>query len=130
MVRHGRGVPDGFLPIYSVDTDEEAERLLVLACPTNAAGEFVAPELVEEQTLDNLRLFGRRLARAEALIRERDARRRPSRTREERARRSVAKLIRWAETAHPGEMSAASGADERRQLASNLWIAHVARGGR
>ena len=49
------------MPCYSVDTEEEAKQLLVLACSTNAAGEFIARELVQEQTLDNLEAFGNRL---------------------------------------------------------------------
>ena len=52
---------EGFLPVYSVDTEEEAEQLLVMACPRNAAGEFVARELAQEQTLENLWSFGDKL---------------------------------------------------------------------
>ena len=39
----------------------KAVALLTRACPTNIRGEFVAPELVEEQTLENLYAFGDRL---------------------------------------------------------------------
>lgn len=62
-MRYGTVVPfdDGWLPVYSVDTDEEAEELLREACPLNRNGEFVAPELAAEQTLDNLFAFGERL---------------------------------------------------------------------
>lgn len=60
-MRFGRTVEDGFLPVYSVDTEEEAKRLLVLACGTNLRNEFVARELGEEQTLENLYAFGKRL---------------------------------------------------------------------
>jgi len=60
-VRFGRTVPEGHLPVYSVDTEEEARRILVLACQTNTDGEFVAKELAEEQTLQNLYAFGDRL---------------------------------------------------------------------
>jgi hypothetical protein len=35
--------------------------LLVAACGTNKDGEFIARELVEEQTLENLYAFGDRL---------------------------------------------------------------------
>lgn len=52
--------------MYSVDTEEEARALLVLACGTVKtgpyAGEFFAKELTEHQTLDNLFAFGERLA--------------------------------------------------------------------
>ncbi|MCP4240284.1 MAG: hypothetical protein GY772_06945 [bacterium] len=34
---------------------------MVLACPTNTAGDFVAPELATEQTLERLQAFGERL---------------------------------------------------------------------
>lgn len=71
MVRYGRTMPDGFLPVYSVGTEDEAQELLVLACPTNLKGEYVAVELAEEQTLDNLRAFGDRLDQAHKLIVER-----------------------------------------------------------
>lgn len=57
----GSKVPRGHLPVYSVGTDEEAEALLRLACPTNIHGRFVAPELAEEQTLENLQRFSDRL---------------------------------------------------------------------
>lgn len=60
-MRFGRTVPKGFLPIFSVDTAEEAEKLIVLTCPMNLAGEYVAPELAVKQTLDGLYAFGDRL---------------------------------------------------------------------
>lgn len=59
---YGVSVPRGSLPVFSVDTEEEARRLLVAACPTNLKGEFVAAELVHEQTLENLEAFSDRLA--------------------------------------------------------------------
>lgn len=61
-------MPPGFLAVYSVDTEEEAKRLLVASCPRNLNNEFVARELVEAQTLDNLYAFGERLAAVHALI--------------------------------------------------------------
>ena len=61
---YGRTCPEGMLPVFSTRTEEEARKLLVMACPTNAMGEFVARELVMEQTLENLRLFSDRLAMA------------------------------------------------------------------
>lgn len=60
---YGRTIPKGYLPAFSVDTEEEAQRLLTETCPTNRNGQFVAPELVEEQTLEHLYEFGRRLER-------------------------------------------------------------------
>ena len=61
VVRYGRTVEPGFLPVYSVDTEEQARQLLVAACPTNLEHEFIAPELAAEQTLGNLQAFGERL---------------------------------------------------------------------
>ncbi len=42
--------------------------LLVATCETNMQGEFIARELVQEQTLPNLYAFGDRLARVHAAI--------------------------------------------------------------
>ena len=70
-MRFGRSVPDGHLTVYRVDTEEEARDLLVLACPKNMQGEFVAPELAEEQNLENLDAFNQRLERAHAIIKKR-----------------------------------------------------------
>lgn len=67
-MRYGRTVEEGFLPVYSVDTEEEARRLLVLSCSTNLEGEFVARELVAEQTIDHLLSFGDRLAKMHKLL--------------------------------------------------------------
>lgn len=61
-MRYGRTLEDGFLPVFSVNTEEEAKRLLVLACPINLEGEYVAAELVHEQTFENLQAFSDRLA--------------------------------------------------------------------
>jgi hypothetical protein len=55
-------VPKGSLPVFSVETEEQAERLLTIACPTNLRGEYIAEELAEHQTLDNLAAFSDRLA--------------------------------------------------------------------
>ena len=61
----GRGpVPDGKLPVFSVGDEAEAKLLLTMTCPTNMDGDFVAPELAEEQTLENLYAFGDRLRTA------------------------------------------------------------------
>ena len=49
--------------MYSVGTEDEAEELLVMACETNLQGRFVARELVQEQTFENLEKFGLRLGR-------------------------------------------------------------------
>lgn len=62
-MRYGRTVENGFLPVFSVDTEADAEELLVAACPRNLHGEFVAEELAQEQTLERLYAFGERLER-------------------------------------------------------------------
>lgn len=67
-MRFGRSVPDGFLPVFRVPTEKDAKNLLVLACPRNLDGEFVAPDLVVEQTLENLEAFSLRLQRAWDLL--------------------------------------------------------------
>mgnify|MGYP001566969360 CR=1 FL=1 len=69
-MRFGRTVPidKGFLPAFSVNTEAEARDLLILTCPTNINGEYIAPELAEEQTLDNLYAFGERLKRGYAML--------------------------------------------------------------
>ncbi len=69
-MRYGRTVEPGFLPVYSVDSEEEARDLLTLACQTNLDGEYVARELVEEQTLEKLAAFGDRLAKTHAIMRQ------------------------------------------------------------
>lgn len=50
--------------MFSVDTEEEAETLIVLACPRDADGNHYSRELAQEQTLRNLRLFSDKLALA------------------------------------------------------------------
>ena len=60
-MRYGRSVEDGFLPVMSVETEEEAKRLLTLGCQTNYEGEYIARELVTDQTMENLTAFGERL---------------------------------------------------------------------
>lgn len=54
-------MPSGSLPVYSCDTEEQARQLLVASCGTNQRGEFVATELVGEQSLENLAAFSDRL---------------------------------------------------------------------
>jgi hypothetical protein len=73
VVRYGRTVPRGFLPVHSVDTEDEAQRLLVLACETNVDGEFIARELAFDQTVPSLFTFGRRLAEAHKMMKKRAA---------------------------------------------------------
>ncbi len=62
-MRFGTKCPTGFLPVFSVNDEFEAKRLLTLACPTNLDGEYIAPGLVHAQTLTNLTAFGDQLER-------------------------------------------------------------------
>jgi hypothetical protein len=71
IVEYGPVLRDGFLPAYSVADTKEARDLLVLACPTNARGQFIAPELAEAQTLANLRAFSDRLHLAHGFMQQR-----------------------------------------------------------
>ena len=63
MVGHGPkgSCPSGSLPVFSVENEEEASRLITLACPTNYSGQHIAVELAAEQTMANLAAFSRRL---------------------------------------------------------------------
>lgn len=54
VVRYGRTVEEGFLPLFSVDTEQEARDLITLTCPRDNDGTYYARELVQEQTLENL----------------------------------------------------------------------------
>lgn len=74
-MRYGRTPEPGFLPIYSVDTEEEAHDLLLLACGRNQYGEFIAKELAAEQTLENLYAFGARLEKAHERLKANRAKR-------------------------------------------------------
>ena len=64
MVGHGpKGSrPAGRLPVFTVSNEKEAKALITLACETTLDGEFVARELVDDQTPENLTIFGDRLA--------------------------------------------------------------------
>ncbi len=70
-MRYGRTVPKGFLPVFSVDTEEEAKQLLIATCPRGDDGHFYARELIEEQTLENLQVFSDKLAMVWARMQER-----------------------------------------------------------
>jgi hypothetical protein len=72
QVRFGPKRPDdGWLPVFSVDTEEEAEQLLIASCPRGLDGAFYAPELAQEQTLENLQAFSDRLLSIYTRIKER-----------------------------------------------------------
>ena len=56
----GLTCPPGMLPVYSVGGMDEAKMIRTLACELGYGGEYVAPELVAEQSLENLDQFGER----------------------------------------------------------------------
>lgn len=56
--------------MYSVETEEEAKKLVGLVCPRGLGGDYVAPDLVEDQTLENLAKFSHRLDRGYKLMKE------------------------------------------------------------
>ena len=62
IVGYGFLVPEGAMPVFSVDTEEEAKALIVAACPLNYDGEYFSRELAQEQTLENLQAFSDKLA--------------------------------------------------------------------
>ena len=80
-VTYGRTCPPGHLPIFSVDTEEEARSLLILTCSRNHASEFIARELVNddgsipenEERLERFYGFGDRLRAAYAHMKRREA---------------------------------------------------------
>lgn len=47
--------------MFALDTVDQVKELLAVSCPTNQDGEYVAEELVIDQTLDNLAKFSKRL---------------------------------------------------------------------
>lgn len=64
----GPKLPKGRLPVFSTDTEEEAQSLIVMCCPRDLDGHYYARELAEEQTLENLQRFSDRLAKAWVLM--------------------------------------------------------------
>jgi hypothetical protein len=68
-VRYGRGAcPEGFLPIFSVNSEDEAQRLLVATCSRGLDGNYYANEMAREQSLAQFVVFGQKLERVYALI--------------------------------------------------------------
>ena len=55
-------VPEWALPVFSVDTEEQAKALVVASCELSMQGRYIARELAREQTLENLGAFSDRLA--------------------------------------------------------------------
>lgn len=66
-------MPEGFLLVYSVDTEEEAQSLVVGACKMGLDGECYAPELMHEQTLENLYAFSAKIHRVHQRLQQNGA---------------------------------------------------------
>jgi hypothetical protein len=59
--------PDGFLPVYSCDTKEEADALVVATCSRGADGHYYSNELAREQSLEMLEQFSQKLERVDTM---------------------------------------------------------------
>jgi len=73
VVKIGAVCPQGFLPVYSTDTKEEAKQIVVLACPTNYDGDYVAPEVAGttgDERISQFVAFGKRLEQIHKMIME------------------------------------------------------------
>lgn len=66
----GRSLPHGRLAVFSVSTEEEAQKLITLSCAQNLQGDYVARELVEDQSMENLQLFSNKFARAHEILKQ------------------------------------------------------------
>lgn len=64
----GPKLPPGYLPVFTVDTEEQARMLITLTCPTDPEGNYYARELLQEQTVENLQKFSDKLARAWGIL--------------------------------------------------------------
>ncbi len=69
-MRFGTECPEGFLPVYSVETEEEAKSLIVGACSRGEDGFYYANELAQEQSLGKLSEFSFKLDRVYQHIRK------------------------------------------------------------
>lgn len=78
-------VPDGSLPVFSVDQESEAKLLRAMTCKMDTPGVYYAPELADAQTIENLLAFGDRVATAhDGLVARGSCRCRPVPSRERR----------------------------------------------
>ena len=68
----GECLPVGKLPVFSVDTEAEAEKLVSLVANHTYRDEPFARELAAEQTLDNLWDFAQRVMKAHTFLAERE----------------------------------------------------------
>lgn len=79
-MRVGLTRPDeGFLPVMSCDTKEEAESLIVATCPRGPDGLYYSRELAHKQSLENLEAFAVKLEHVYEVIQAKRAPRRTAR---------------------------------------------------
>lgn len=69
-MRVGTTCPEGFLPVYSVDTEEEAKTLVILTTSIGPDGEYYAMNLAAAQTLEELEAFAQQVDRAHEFLKE------------------------------------------------------------
>ena len=73
-MRYGRGAcPEGFLPIFSVNSEDEAKRLLVVTCSLGPDRHYYSNEMAADQSIEQFARFGQKLARAYARFNVQDA---------------------------------------------------------
>lgn len=68
-MRYGRGAcPKGFLPVFSCDSEEEAQALIVATCSLGEDGNYYSAALAAHQSLEVLAAFSDKLAKFYPLI--------------------------------------------------------------
>lgn len=71
---YGRGpIPDGYLPVFSVENEAMAKSLLVAACSLGPDHKYYSRELAASQDIDTLMAFSDKLAKTYELIKAHDA---------------------------------------------------------
>lgn len=69
-MRFGRGAcPSGFLPVFSVDDEEEARAVIVATCSRGDDGNYYSHDLAREQSVEALERLGEKMAAALKRIR-------------------------------------------------------------
>lgn len=58
---YGETCHPGSLPVFSVGSEKEAKMLITMACELSMNNEYIARELANSQTLENLEKFSSRL---------------------------------------------------------------------
>lgn len=61
-------MPDGALPVFSVDTEEEAKLLIISTCPKDYEGNYYSRELAANRTIPTLFAFGEKIAKIHDIL--------------------------------------------------------------